>query len=71
MLLISIANQDHQHEKRASVFKCNAGPNEHALVDAVVFHWLWSLSFGEEKEKDKIELWKLFPGTERESMLYG
>ena len=53
------------------VFKRYVGPNEHALGDAVVFHWLESLSFGEEKEKDKIELWKLFPGKERESMLYG
>ena len=70
MVLITIANHDHQQEKRASVFKGNAGPNEHALGDAVVFHWLYAASgLGKRKREDKIELWKSFPGKERESML--
>ena len=36
-----------------AMFKRYVGPDEHVLVDAVVFHWLESLSFGEEKERKK------------------
>ena len=52
------------------VFKRYVGPNEHVLGDAVVSLVRESLVWGREREK-KIELWKLFPGKERESMLYG
>ena len=60
MVLITIANHDHQQEKRALVFKRYVGPNEHVLGDAVVFHWLESLSFGEEKERKRLSCGNYF-----------